>query len=249
MNLHAPDRARSSTPGISNSTWVRIRRSNAGSKLAAMFVAKITTPLNVSSSCSSTLTTAFSRAGSLLQRDGTPRRDGVGFVEQQHRVPIAGEAKHAHTFLGRRAHPHGLDFGVADDQKPPAERVGDCFGADGLPGARRAGEVEGERQSARMPLPQPPPAEDQVVAGDLGERLVDRSSCRRREDDIVERSTRHDCVDGPFDIGKARELAKRIRHRYQGNPVERGLSPSINAISASRPAALSLLLQRCPQAP
>jgi hypothetical protein len=51
--------ARSATPGISKSTCVRMRRSNAGSKFTARFVAKITTPLKPSSSRSSTLTTLF----------------------------------------------------------------------------------------------------------------------------------------------------------------------------------------------
>lgn len=44
MHLHSPDLSRSASPGISKSTCVRMRRSNARSKLAARFVVKITTP-------------------------------------------------------------------------------------------------------------------------------------------------------------------------------------------------------------
>jgi hypothetical protein len=55
--------SRSTGPGISNSTCVRMWRSNAGSKFAARFVANMTTPLYYSNSCRRTLTTVSTPAG------------------------------------------------------------------------------------------------------------------------------------------------------------------------------------------
>ena len=45
------------------------------------------------------------------------------------------------------AHPHGFELGVADDQKLAAEGMGDGLGADGLAGAWRPSEVEGETKA------------------------------------------------------------------------------------------------------
>ena len=71
----------------------------------------------------------------------------------------------------------------------------DRLGADRLAGARRPGEVERERQPGRVPLAEPPAIEDELVARDLRERLVERAARRRREDDVVEGAPRHDGLD------------------------------------------------------
>ena len=66
------------------------------------------------------------------------------------------------------------------------EGVRDSFGADRLTGARRAGEIERDRQASGMALGKAPPVEDQIVLRHLRECDVQGSPCRRRQNDIVE---------------------------------------------------------------
>ena len=109
------------------------------------------------------------------------RRDRVGFVEEEHRLLLARAAEDGRDVLRRLAHPHRLELGVAHDQQPAAERVRDRLGADRLAGARRAGEVERQREPGRVALAEAPAIEDQIVAGDLDERLIERRAACRRE--------------------------------------------------------------------
>ena len=71
--------------------WVRIRRSNAGSMLAARLVAKITTPSKLSSSCSSTLTIAFAS------------RSYAAFIDANRRPAMASASSKKSTAFCRSA--------------------------------------------------------------------------------------------------------------------------------------------------
>ena len=108
---------------------------------------------------------------------------------------LARQPEYRRDVFRRLSHPHRFELGVSDDQQAPSERVRDRFGADGLAGARRSREVERERQSGRVALAQPPSIEDEIVTGDLGERLVQRASRRRRQDDVLKRPPRDNGLD------------------------------------------------------
>ena len=121
----------------------------------------------------------------MIEDGGAPRGDSVGLVEQQHRVLLARQAEDGRDVLRRLAHPHRLDFGVADDEQPAAERVRDRLGADRLAGPRRSREVEGERQAGGMAFAEAPAVEDQIVAGDVDERLIERAAGCRWQDHVM----------------------------------------------------------------
>ena len=196
--------SRSSTPGISNSTCVRMRRSNAGSKFAARFVAKITTPLNRSSSCSSTLTTVFDSRWKPWSIE-VERRDAMASASSKKSTACSCRAslEHRGDILRRFAHPHRFELGITHDQQPAPERVRDGLGADRLAGAGRSGEIEGEREAGRVPFGQAPPIEDQVVAGHLRQRLIQRAPRRGRENDVSKRMARDNRLDGAVRPGQA----------------------------------------------
>jgi hypothetical protein len=59
-------------------------------------------------------------------------------------------------------------------------------------GARRPGKVEGEPQAARMLFAESPLSEDELVAVDEAERLVEGSARSRRENYIGERAVSDD---------------------------------------------------------
>ena len=194
MHLHARYLLAFVHAGISSRTCVLIRRSKAGLKFAARFVAKMTTPLNVSSSLSRTLTTVFAS------------RRKPGSTEEERRVAIASassnsirhvlprEPEHRRHVLRRLAHPERFHFRVAHDEQAAAKRVGQGLGADRLPGARRPGEVEGECQTGRVPLTETPAIENQVMARHVDQRLVQCAPRRRWQNDIVERAPGDDGV-------------------------------------------------------
>jgi hypothetical protein len=125
----------------------------------------------------------------------SPRRDRVGFVEQQHGVFFASQAEHRGDVLRGLADPHRFQFRVAHDQQTPAEHMRDRFGADGLAGAGRAREDERERHPGRVPLAEAPAIENQIVIGDLHQRLIQRPPRRFRQHDIRECPSRHDRFD------------------------------------------------------
>ena len=93
----------------------------------------------------------------------------------------------AETFFGVSPIHIRLHFGVAHDQQPTSERVRDGLGADRLPRPRRSGEVEGERETGRMPLAETPAIEDQVMTGDVDQRLVERQPRGGWEDYVLKR--------------------------------------------------------------
>ena len=68
---------------------------------------------------------------------------------------VARRTKNGGNVLQRLAHPHRLEFGIADEQQPAAERVRDGFSADRLACARRTSKVEGERQPGGIRSPSP----------------------------------------------------------------------------------------------
>jgi hypothetical protein len=89
-----------------------------------------------------------------------------------------------------------VDFGVVDDNQLLTERVSDRLGADGFAGAGWPRKVERKAKPGRVPLAEPPAAEDEPVVVDLAQRLIERLTRRRRKDDIGERSLRNDRFDG-----------------------------------------------------
>jgi hypothetical protein len=101
------------------------------------------------------LTTVFVSRCDPRDLGGAAGGDGVGLVEEEDGVLLLGQPEHGGHVLGRLAEPHRLELGVADQQQPLAERVGDGLGADRLTGARRAGEVEGERGAVGCRSPRP----------------------------------------------------------------------------------------------
>ena len=129
----------------------------------------------------------------VFESGGTSRGDSVRLVEQHNRVFFAGETEHGRHVLRRCPHPHRLHFGVADDEQPASERVRDRLGADRLARPARSREVEGERQAGRMAFAQAPAVEDQVVAGDVGQRLIERAARRRGQDHVVKAAPRPHC--------------------------------------------------------
>ena len=230
--------SRSAAPGISNSTCVRMRRSNAGSKFAARFVAKMTTPLYDSSSCSSTLTTVFdSRWKPMIDR--VERREAIASASSNSSTAllVARGAEDGGDVLRRLAHPQRFELGIADDQQPPAERVRDRFGADRLAGARRAGEVEREREPGRMPLAEAPAVEDEIVLRHLRQRDVERAARRRRQDHVVERAARRDRLDRAA-AANAKQTSERERTARSTVPFRQR---TINRVDPPRPGRASAL--------
>ena len=68
----------------------------------------------------------------------------------------------------------------------------DCLGVDRLTGARRPGKAEGKGKAGRMALPETPLTKDQIVAGDLRQRLIQCADRLVRQDDVAERAARDD---------------------------------------------------------
>ena len=136
-------RSRSSTLGISNRMWVRIRRSKAGSMLAARLVAKMTTPGKVSSSCSSTLTTELASRSTAACMEANRRPAMASASSKNSTASCRSAARNTEaTCLAVCPTQRDSSSAVADHEQLPVERVGQGLGADGLAGARRPGEVE-----------------------------------------------------------------------------------------------------------
>ncbi len=148
----------------------------------------------------------------MIDRRRAARGDGVGLVEEQHGLLLPREPEDRRDVLRRLSHPHRLELGVADDQQPAAQRVRDRFGADGLAGSRRSGEVEGERETCRVPLAEPPAIEDEIVARDLRQRLVERPPRRGGQDDVLKRAARDDRLDRAV-----RARSRPSKRRFRGN--------------------------------
>jgi hypothetical protein len=45
-----------------------------------------------------------------------PACDGIGLIEEQHRILTGGRAEHGSHMLGGLSHPAGLQLGIADDE-------------------------------------------------------------------------------------------------------------------------------------
>ena len=244
-------RPRSGSPGNSNSTCVRMRRSNAGSKLAARLVAKITTPVYRSSSCSSTLTTAVRFAlGAAVDGRRSARGDRVGFVEEEDGLLLASGTEDGGHVLRGFAHPHRFQLGIAHNQELTAERPCDGLGADGLARARRPSEIEGKTKPGGVAFPQAPVFEYQLMLGNLGQRNFESVAGRGRQNDIVKGSPWGDAIDRS-PAGTTKEAAK-MRSAPQAPPYlsrrqkinslvtrSRGVASNLcaeQAIGAARPA-------------
>ena len=78
-----------------------------------------------------------------------------------------------------------------------------------LPVPDGPGEVEGQRQAGRMTLAQPPAVENQIVARDLRQRLIERPPRRRRQHHIVERAPGDDGLHRAAVAGQIAEDTKQ----------------------------------------
>ncbi len=158
-----------------------MRRSKARSKLAAKLVAKITMPLNASSSRRRTLiVTLLSR--SIAVAAPAERRIAMASASSKKSTAFcsAAERNAAATFFG--VSPSHIDSAssVVDNQQLHAELVRDRFGADRLSGPRRSGEVKRQAAPCGVPLTQTPALEDQCVITHLGQCLIEGASRLRR---------------------------------------------------------------------
>ena len=147
-----------------------------------------------------------------LHRGEAPARDGVGLVEEEHGVLPLGGAEHRGHVLGGLPHPPRFQLGVPDHQQLPMKRVGQRFGADGLAGARRAGEVERQAEPRRVPLGEPPLSEDEIVLPHERQRVVQRLERPLRQDHVVERALGLDCFDQLTGRRAEEEVADGIGH-------------------------------------
>src|SRR6185437_11869884 len=141
----------------------------------------------------------------------------IGLVEEEHRALLVGDTKHRCDVLGRFAGPHRLHLRIAYDEKPSPQRLRDGLRADRLSRSRRTRKVEGEPESGRVTLAQPPPAEDEVVVAHLRERLFQSLARLGRKNYVREGTYRRDNVHGAA-LGGARnyaeEFKQRCGHRY-----------------------------------
>jgi len=122
-------------------------------------------------------------------------RDGIGFVEEQHRVLLPRQAEDGGDVLGRLSRPHRLHFSVANDQQLLAEGMGDGLGADRFSRPGGSGEVERDAEPGRVPLTQAPAFEDQPVTPHLRQRLIQGAASRRWKDHVGQRPPRRDRFD------------------------------------------------------
>ena len=147
-----------------------------------------------------------------VERGRTLRCNRVCFVEEQHCAFFPRRPKDCRHVLWRFAHPQGLELRVADEQQTPPQRMGECFGADGLACPRRARKVEGERQSRRMPFAEPPTVEDEVMLRHLRKCVIQRAPCRGREDYVIERTTGNHGLDGATSLSAKQPGKRKGRH-------------------------------------
>jgi hypothetical protein len=119
-------------------------------------------------------------------RGEAPAGDGVGFVEEKHRILARRCPEDRGDVLRRLSDPARLQLGVANDQEPLIQGIRERLGTDRLAGARRSGEMEGQPQSAGMPFSQAPLLEDEVVFAHQREGMVQSPQRGGWKDDIVE---------------------------------------------------------------
>ena len=87
------------------------------------------------------------------------------------------------------------------------------FGANRLPGAGGSRKVERQRETGGVSFAKSPPLENQIVMRDLNQRLIERSSRRWGQNDIVERASGNDRFDRTT---AARETEKTGKGRHSG---------------------------------
>ena len=147
-------------------------------------------------------------------RAEAPAGDGIGLIEEEHRVLASGRAEHRGHVLRRLPHPAGLELGIANHQELLVEGEGERLGADRLAGAGRPGKVEGEPEPRRVPLGQTPLLKDQVVLPHQGQRVIEGAQGGCRQNDIVEGTSRLDCFHQLAAAGDAskKKITDRISH-------------------------------------
>ena len=93
----------------------------------------------------------------------------------------------------------------------PAERVRQRFRTDRLARSRRAGEIESQRESGRMPLTKSPAIKDEVVLSDLRQRSIQCALRCGWQNDVRKRAARNNGLQSAA-AARLKEAGKRNRH-------------------------------------
>src|SRR5687767_2984112 len=105
------------------------------------------------------------------------------------------------------------------------ERVRDGLCTDRLARSGRSGEVESEGETRRVALAETPAIEDQVMAGDVDQRLVKRLPRCRGEDPVLKSAAGNNGVDRSTSASQAAQYAEEwVGHRCKAGCNRRACS-------------------------